>query len=399
MAVFAYKAIDPAAARVRGVLVADSPRQARDVLRGRGLTVQHVVPRAGRSTRSRARVSRRRSAVSIAFIRELAMLLGSGIPLLDGLDTIARQHRGDFRAVLAVIRDRVAAGATLADALRQRPDYFDDVCISVTEVGEASGSLEQVLAQLADFRERSLRFRNRVATALAYPCFVLAMAVAVASGLMTFVIPKVLETLAESGRPLPWATRVVKAASDLLVYHWWVVAATAGAAVLMLAAVLRTPAGRLRWDALMLRIPVIGQMARKQAIARASIVIATMMKSGIVFVRALQIAQRGATNLAIRTALERAEQAVLAGRDISQALESTGVFPPVVVQVFAVGQQSGRLEEMLERLAADYDQQVALASERLTAVLEPATVLLLVALIGLIACATILPMLEAADVF
>ena len=399
MAVFAYKALDPAATRIRGVLVADSPRQARDVLRGRGLTVQQVAPAAARAAGRRKRVSTRRSAVTVTFIRELAMLLGSGIPLLEALDTIARQHHRHFRAVLIMLRERIAAGSSLADAMREQQEYFDDMCISVTEVGETSGSLEQVLAQLADFRERSLRFRNRVATALAYPCFVLTMAVAVGAGLMTFVIPKVLDGLAESGRPLPWPTRMIKAASDVLVYDWWVLLTVACGAMLLFAAVLRSPSGRLRWDTFKLRLPILGPMSRKQAIARVSIVIATMMKSGIVFVRALQIAQRSASNLAIRTALERAEAAVQAGRDISQAMQSTGAFPPVVVQVFAVGQQSGRLEEMLERLAADYDQQVSLASERLTAVLEPTMVLLLVGLIGLIACATILPLLEAADVF
>jgi len=399
MAVFAYKASDLAARNIRGVLIADSPRQARDVLRSKGLTIQHIVPQAARSSLGRGRVSARKSAKVSSFVRELAVLLGAGIPLLEAIDTIARQHRGEFRAVLAVLRDRIAAGSSLADAMREQPRCFDDMCISVTEVGEASGSLEQVLAQLAEFRDRAIRFKNRVATALAYPLFVLVMAVCVAAGLMTFVIPKLLESLIESGRPLPWSTRVVKAASDVLVGDGWLLLIGAAILVGLLVAILRTPAGRLRWHRLQLRIPVLGPIIRKQAIARVAVVVATMLKSGIVFVKALQIAQRGTPNLAIRAALNRCESAVQAGREISEALETTGAFPPVVVQIFSVGQQSGRLEEMLERLAVDYDQQVAIASDRLTALLEPAMVLLLVGLIALIACATILPLLEAADVF
>lgn len=298
-----------------------------------------------------------------------------------------------------MIRDRVAAGGSLADAMREQPGTFDDMCVSVTEVGEASGSLEQVLAQLADFKDRALRFKNRVAMALAYPAFVLTMAIGVGVGLMTFVIPKLLDTLVESGKPLPWPTQVVKAVSDVLVHQWWLLPSIIAIVVIAMTAILRTAAGRLAWHRLQLRLPVFGPMIRKQAIARVAVVIATMMKSGIVFVKAIQIAQRGVNNLAIRIALQRAETSVGAGRDISDALESTGAFPPVVVQIFAVGQQSGRLEEMLERLAVDYDQQVAMASDRLTAMLEPILVLMLVGLIGLIACATILPMLEAADVF
>lgn len=399
MAVFAYKALDASAARIRGVLTADTPRQARDTLRSRGLTVEQIVPRAANRSARAPRVSARNSARVVQFVRELAMLLGAGIPLLEAIDTIARQHRGAFREALAMLRDRIAAGVGLAEAMREQPALFDVMCASVTEVGEASGSLESVLAQLADFKERALRFKNRVASALAYPLFVLTMAVGVGVGLMTFVIPKLLDNLVESGRPLPWATRVVKAASDLLVYHGWLLGVGIVLIAAAAAAILRTPAGRMKWHQAQLRIPVLGSMIRKQATARVAIVIATMMKSGIVFVKALQIAQRSTSNLAIRTALERCEAAVGAGRDISQALQSTGAFAPVVVQIFAVGQQSGRLEEMLERLANDYDQQVALTSERLTAMLEPALILMLVGLIGVIACATILPMLEAADVF
>jgi type II secretory pathway component PulF len=398
LAVFAYKATDPGASRVRGVLTADSPRQARDVLRAKGLTIQEIVPRAANGPGRSARISARHSAKVVQFIRDLAMLLGAGIPLLQAIDTISSQHRGEFHSVLVLLRDRIASGGSLADAMCEQPGFFDEMCLSVTEVGEASGSLESVLSQLADFKERSLRFKNRVATALAYPLFVLTMAIAVGAGLMTFVIPKLLESLTESGRPLPWSTRVVKNASDLLVYHGWMLLLGTAVLAAAIVALFRTPAGRMRWHQMQLRIPVLGPMIRKQATARVAIVIATMMKSGIVFVRALQIAQRSTPNLAIRTALERCEAAVGAGQDISKALQSTGAFAPVVVQIFAVGQQSGRLEEMLERLAADYDQQVALTSERLTALLEPALILLLVGLIALIACATILPMLEAADV-
>ena len=399
MAVFAYSATDAAEARVKGVLVADSARQARDTLRAKGLTIQEVTLRSAAKSGHGSRVSGARAAKVAPFIRELAMLLGAGIPLLDAIDTSAKGHKGDFRSSLAMLRDRVSAGGSLADAMREQPSTFDDMCVSVTEVGEASGSLEQVLAQLADFKERSLRFKNRVVMALAYPAFVLVMALGVGVGLMTFVIPKLLDTLTESGRPLPWPTRVVKSLSDILVYKWWLLPGIVAAGVITIVAILRTSSGQLAWHRLQLRLPIFGVMIRKQAIARVAVVIATMMKSGIVFVKAIQIAQRSVSNLAIRQALERCESAVLAGRDISEALESTQAFPPVVVQIFSVGQQSGRLEEMLDRLALDYDTQVANSSERLTALLEPILVILLVGLIGLIACATILPMLEAADVF
>ena len=160
----------------------------------------------------------------------------------------------------------------------------------------------------------------------------------------------------------------------------------------------RTDAGRMRWHRLQLRIPILGDLIRKQAIARMTMVIAALLKSDVVFARAVQIAQRTVNNRVLRSALEACEQAVLAGQDISLALEETRAFPPLVIQVFAVGQASGRLDAMLDNLAADYDTQVEITSHRLTTLLEPVMMILLAILVGFIAFATILPILEAGDV-
>jgi type II secretory pathway component PulF len=162
--------------------------------------------------------------------------------------------------------------------------------------------------------------------------------------------------------------------------------------------ILATPRGRLAWHRLQLRIPIVGNLIRKQSIGRIAIVMSTLIRSGVVFLRAVQIAERGTPNLVLKHALRRCETAITAGQDIAAALDETGAFPPMVVQVFAVGQQSGRLEEMLDRLALDYNHQVTNSAQRLTALLEPLTILLLVFVVGLIAFATILPILQAAEV-
>jgi general secretion pathway protein F len=190
----------------------------------------------------------------------------------------------------------------------------------------------------------------------------------------------------------------VKAASDWLVNRWWVLLVVAAVVVVAVRVVLGTPRGKLAWHRAVLRIPIVGELVRRQAIVRMCVVLSTLLRSGMVFVRSLQIARRTTTNLVLAGALEQCERAVQAGREIAESLERTGAFPPVVVQVFAVGQQSGRLEEMLDRLAADYDRQVQTAAQRLTAVLEPLLILALVVLVGFIGLATVLPLLEAADV-
>ena len=395
MAVFAYRALQGTAA-VRGTVSAETPRQARDILRQRGLTIERVEARRESALPKLPFRGRKRDVTG--FARELSTLLGVGIPLLEALDTVLKQHKGPFHADLLALRDRVAAGESLAGAMRQQPAVFDELSVSMAEVGESGGTLDETLERLADYKERAAGLKNRVATALIYPAIVLAMSVGVSIFLMTFVVPQLLAGLIEAGRPLPWPTRVVKTLSDGLLTWWWLIGLLVIAAVVGIGVLLRSPRGKLAWHRWQLRVPVVGDMVRKQSLLRACVTLSSLLKSGVVFVRALQIAQRSTPNLVIRDALARSERAVQTGRDIGQALEETNVFPPLVVQVFRVGQQSGRLEEMLDRLARDYDASLSLAASRLTAVLEPVLILFLVAVVGLVAFATVLPILEAGNV-
>lgn len=400
MAVFSYIASDESSADVSGVIIADTPRQARDQLRERGFDIQQIIPQQPARGRRwwQRQIGRRRSAKVISIIREISTLLAVGIPLLETLDTVARQRKGALATSLISLRDRVAGGSTLADAMRQQPDVFGDLCAEITEVGENAGTLETTLAQLAEFEERSLQFKSRITTALLYPLLVLLTGIAVSIFLMTFVVPNLLNALVQANRPLPVATRIVKGFSDFLVARWWLLLLVAIVIAGMVMAGLANTKTRMIWHRFQLRLPILGELVCKQAMVRIAIVISTLLRSGIVFVRAVEVARRSTSNLVLKDALERYQKAVDSGRDLSLALEATGVFPPVVVQVFAVGQQSGRLEEMLDRLAQDYDRDVALAAQRLTSILEPLLILFLALLVGLVAFATVLPILEAGNV-
>jgi len=407
MGVFTYKATD-SQTEVTGTIAADTPRQARDLLRERGLVVHDIAdyqperqaasgrrPRVELRPRPRLRRGARHHATD--FIREMSTLLSVGVPLLECLETIARQHRGRFQAAILLIRDRVAAGISLAGAMREQSDVFDELCINITEVGEDAGTLDISLERLAEFRERSEQLRGRVSTALIYPVIVTTLAIFASIFLMTFVVPRILEPLVEQGLPLPFPTRVVKGLSDFLLSWWWLIALGVFGAVSAFGAFLRSPSELLRWHRFVLRIPLFGDLVRKQALVRIAVVLATLLKSGIVFVRALQIAQRTTTNLVLRDALKRCETAIVAGGEISEALEETGAFPPMVVQIFSLGQQSGRLEEMLDRLATAYDQQVSSAAQRLAAIMEPALIVILALVVLFIVMATVLPILEAGN--
>ncbi|MFP4139708.1 MAG: type II secretion system F family protein [Phycisphaerae bacterium] len=401
MPVYAYTASSAgqSASPVRGTIVADSPRQARDQLRAQGLSIRDVAEQtATRASWYERYLVGRQVAKVTGLLQEMATLLAAGIPLTDALDTITRQHTGRFHQSILLLRDHVVAGGSLAEAMALQPMLFDELSRNIVEVGENAGTLDTALARLVEYRRKTSGLKNRVASALMYPSIVLAAGLGVSVFLMTYVVPNLLGVLAASGKDLPFATVMVKAISDALLGWWWAILLAAGLAGVGLTAVLRSEKGSMAWHRLQLKIPLLGDLIRKQAIARISMVMATLLKSDLPFVRAVRIAQRTVHNRVLRGALETCEQAVIGGRDISVALEHTGAFPPLVIQVFAVGQASGRLEEMLEDLAADYDTQVEISTNRLTTLLEPLMMILLAIVVGFIAFATILPILEAGDV-
>jgi type II secretory pathway component PulF len=431
MAVFSYQAYTantsgPASGVLNGTIAADSPRHARELLRDRQLDVIAVEPirqglglgwlkqiglRPGASS-----ATRRYEARLITFVRELSTLLAVGTPMLQALDTalLSRTHStqsgsrermwlrwrraGGFDTLLMQVRDRVAAGASLSEAMGDHPSVFDPLTVRLVEVGERSGNLDAVLDKLASFKERSVTFRGRLTNAMIYPAIVLTMAVLVTLLLMTFVVPNILQPLIQSGRPLPTVTLVVKGISDAVISWWWLMGLGSLLFIVLLTLLLRSEHGQSIWHRWQLKLPGIGPVVRKQETVRVATVVHTLIGSGVAFLPAIEVAQRTVRNRVFREALGACHEAVSTGRDIAEALRQTGAFPPTVVQVFALGQQSGRMEHMLQRLADDYDKQVQQAAQRLTTLLEPAMILVLAVLIGFIAFATILPVLEAGHV-
>jgi len=399
MAVFAYKAVASGASGLAGTVIADTPRQARDALRDRGLTITDLRPLAsgGRSV-VRWRPVRKDRAAATAFIRNLATLLTAGIPLLAALGTLAEQHRGRFKGVVQALSDQVSAGMGLAEAMRREGDYFDELAVSIVDVGENTGALEKALVRLAQFQERAGRLRGRITSALIYPAVVAVVGVGVAVFLMTYVVPNLLLTLEQAGKELPMLTRIVKGASDLLVGWWWAILAAVATVVAVAGGLLKLPAGRMAADRFVLRIPVIGDLLKKEYTSRIAVVLEALLSSGLGFVEAVEITRRTVRNGVFGQALEDYRTAVEAGRDVAGPLRASGVFSPTVVQMLAVGQESGQLEEMLHQLAETYDQEVAVATQRLTSLLEPLIILLLAMLVGAVALATVLPILEAGNV-
>jgi len=394
--VYSYKAMDLDVRALAGTVIADTPRQARDDLRGRGLTVAEIRPLKTQDTPSfwQRRLGRQGRAEVTAFVRELATLLQAGIPILQAIDVLLKQHRGRFRSAIQTLRDRIASGTSLADAFGEQPTWFDALAVSIVRVGESTGTLEGSLAQLAHFQEKAQRLQSRVTTALIYPAIISLVGVAATLFLMTYVVPQLLSALTEAGRPLPAPTQIVKTFSDLLLGWWWAILAAAIGIGLIAKAALRTTWGRSTFDRLLLALPLIGDLVRKENTSRMAVVMATLLRSGLVFDEAVRITRQTLRSSVFRRALDDYERAVVAGRDVAGPLEASGVFAPMVVQMLAVGQESGELEGMLEQLAQRYDEDVQTAAQRLTALMEPVLIIVLAVTVGFIAFATVLPILE-----
>ncbi|MEM9587057.1 MAG: type II secretion system F family protein [Planctomycetota bacterium] len=400
MAVYSYTGIDEQAAQVRGTIAADTPRQARDQLRTQGLRVKRLIPcetaegqRAWRWVTVRAGRGQWATAV-----HEMSMLLHAGVPLLDAIDTVCKQSRGGFRTALLRVRDSVSAGVSLADSLEQQPDWFDSASIQMVRVGESSGTLETVLSELADFKSKQLRLRDAVTTALVYPVFLICFGTAAAVFLMTSVLPPLLENLQETTDTLPFPTRVAKACSDLLLgYGLWMLIGLM-LVVVAFAFLMQTTRGQRVWYRTLLKLPLIGPMAVKQGVSRIAMIVGTLARSGVELPKAIELARDSTRNVVFQDALRQCGQRIAAGEEIAEALEQSEAFPPLAVRVFSVGQDSGKLDEMLFRLSEDYDEQVATTSARLTSLLEPVLILFLALLVGFLLLATILPILEAGNV-
>lgn len=400
MPVFAYSAKDNTQTIVHGTIDGDSAREARQQLRDQGLRIVEISEQSASKLGIQIPVfGNNVSPQHVAmFTGELATLLAVGVPLLNSIETLGKQYSGRLHDVILHLKDQVASGKRLADAMSQQPQVFDRLCIKMVEVGESTGGLDVVLRQLSDFKRRSSQFKDRVLTALLYPLIVFAVSIGVSIFLMTVVVPNLLTNLLEAGRPLPWPTRILKFGSDVLVTHGWWLAILIFVAGVVAVLFLKTETGSRFWHRLLMRIPVLGTMSRKQEISRISLIVATLIKSGVEFLDAIEIARGTSKNPFLRDSLDQVAERVRSGKEIGHAFSETSFFPPMVVQIYSIGQQSGQLDNMLLQLSEDFDAQVESVAGRLSTAIEPILILVLSVFVGFILFATLLPILEAGNV-
>jgi general secretion pathway protein F len=393
MAAFRWEAVDAQGRVTHGLLDAESPRGARDVLRARGLTptVVDPAPLAGASG-SGIQVPAAELALAT---RQLATLAQSGLTLDAALSAAAEQAESPRVAkLLAAVRTSVAAGEPIAGALARHPRSFTPLYRGLVAAGAESGRLPDVLARLADYLEAREALRARIVTALVYPVLVTVIAFAVISVLLVYVVPQVVSVYQQSRQTLPWLTRALIATSGFFRATGWLWLALVGGGAVAFALALRRPALRRRWHRFLLRLPVVARLARALDSARFASTLAILVASGTPLLRALDAARDVVRLLPLRDAAERAAALVREGVPLARALKEPWVFPPVLIHLVASGEASGRLAPMLERAAAELEGEAERRLAWITALVQPALIVVMGALVLLLVLAVMLPIVS-----
>jgi type IV pilus assembly protein PilC len=331
----------------------------------------------------------------VIFTRQFATMINSGLPLVQSLDILAKQSENKAlrKTVEAVLYD-VEAGNTLADALRKHPKVFTDLYVNMVAAGEAGGILDVILLRLATFLEKNDALARKIKGAMVYPVVILCVAVVAVAVLLIKVIPTFQNMFESAGVPLPAPTRFVIFLSGLLQNYWWAAILAVVAGIFVLRQYYKTSNGQLTIDRILLRLPIFGDLLRKTAVARFTRTLGTLVASGVSILDGLEITARTAGNRVIHDAVMSSRASIAGGETIAEPLKQSGVFPPMVVQMINVGEQTGGLDEMLGKIADFYDEEVDAAVAALLSAMEPLMIVFLGVIVGGMIVAMYLPIFD-----
>jgi general secretion pathway protein F len=387
MPMYAFKGVSPSGKSVNGVRDAESPKALRQVLRKDGVLVTSFeLSKGGKAAKDqnakKGGLSREvdlggllagvKKTEVAAFTRQMATLLKSGIPLPETLGALVEQITNvRFKAPLSEVRTNVNEGVSLADALAKHPKIFDELFVSMVRAGEVAGNLDEVLGRLADFLEASQKLKSKVQSAMIYPVVMLVVGGIIMSVLMIKVIPEITKMIAQQGKALPWNTRFLIWSSHVFgSYILWILIG-GGLAGFAFYRWTHSKEGRPVWHKFVLGLPVLGELVRTINVGRFARTLGTMLQSGVPMLRSLDTAKQIMANVVLQHAIEDAKKAVTEGESLAQTLKKSGQFPATMIHMTAVGERSGQLEQMLERIASAYETEVDTKLGRFTALLEP----------------------------
>jgi general secretion pathway protein F len=401
MAVFQWQGIDKAGRSQKGVRDADNAKVVRMLLRKDGILATVIEEESVARSRTAREVNllqmfQRISASELALLtRQLATLLRAGVPLVEALSALIEQvEKPQARNTLTQIRDKVNEGTSFAEALRAHSKVFEPLYVNMVAAGEASGTLDVVLARLADFLDAQSQLKGKVVAALFYPAFMAVFGLGVVTLMMVVVIPKVSSIFSDFGQALPWNTRLLMFISNGFINYWWLLLGTTALAVYIFLRWFNSPTGRATWDRRILGVPFVGKLQMMIAVARFSRTLATLLSSGVSLLTALDIARNVLGNTELMRVIEDARTSIREGESIAAPLKRSGRFPPIMIHMIAIGERSGELEAMLHHVASAYDNQVAVRLQTMTSMLEPLMIVLMGGITGGMALSILMPLMQ-----
>lgn len=393
MPVFVYKGKTLAGATVEGELKANTKADLERVLRQNRIVVKSITKKA---PEIQFRIGTGIKKIDISrFTRQFATMIGAGLPMVQCLDILATQmDNRELSKVVLEVKDGVQGGATLSEALGRHPKVFDTLFCNMVEAGEVGGALDAILNRLALYREKADRLVRKVKGAMMYPSVIVVVAISVTVGMLVWIVPVFASMFGGLNAELPMPTQVILMMSNflqdnahyilggvigsLVFFFWWK----------------KTPGGALTFDKILLAMPVLGNLVRKSSVARFTRTLGTLLASGVSIIEALEITAKTAGNLVVSNAINKSVLSIAEGDTITAPLKETGVFPPMVTQMIAVGEKTGGLDEMLNKIADFYDEEVDEAVTALTSVIEPIIIVFMGIVIGGIMIAMYLPMFD-----
>jgi len=405
MAVYEFSGITVASGKaVSGVRDAENVKVLRSALRREGVLLTNATEEAAAKEKKAGgfqlkELLQRPSTADIAIMtRQLATLTRAKIPLYEALAALTDQvEKEQLRRALTNVRDQVREGISFAEALREHPKIFTDMYVNMIRAGEASGTLEAVLTRLTDFIEKQAKLKGKVSSAMAYPILMFLIATILISVLMVAVVPKVTGMFASMGKALPWYTSLLIAVSNFTASFWWLIILAIVGGAFAFRRWRAKPDGRMKWDSIVLKLPLFGSLVRMVSISRFARTLATLLSAGVALLPAMQITRDVLGNAALEKVVDDATGSIREGQSIAEPLKASGVFPPVVTHMIAIGEKSGQLEEMLENISEAYDSEVDNKVQMLTSLLEPLIIVVMGGAVAFIAVSILFPLIQMSE--
>jgi type IV pilus assembly protein PilC len=391
--VYDYTGRDPSGQRVTGTLVGDSPALVTARLREMGYVPLRVAAQ-NRGVRREINIRNRVPLKELAvFSRELATMVSSGVPILKSLAILERQTESRLLSTtISDVRVEIERGASLSAALSRHPKVFGNLYVSMVKAGETGGVLENVLDRIAANLEREVSLRQRIRSAMTYPIVVLGFVTLIMLAMLLFVVPQFKSIYGQLGGQLPLPTRILLAVSDAFKSRFLIIAAVVALIVFLIRRYKKTEQGREVWDRLKLRVPIFGPLFQKTALARFARVLSVLNKSGVPILQSLDVVAETVNNSLMSKAVLDVQQSVKEGESLAKPLARHDIFPPMVVQMLSVGEETGALDTMLEKVAIFYDDEVTATVDSLTAIIEPLMIFIVGGAVGLSVIALYMPM-------